>query len=311
MTLNQTWRAMATLLTAFSTSLLLAAGPNDTTEWAQAVNLGSPVNSIYSDVTAALSKDGNSLYFASTRPCGPNDTILDLNLWVAHWSSADNGWSAPECLSINNPSAVDNAPALSRDGHWLFFISDRPGSNGTPGTLGGRDIWVSWREHVHDDEAWSTPVNARAINSSTTDAGTAYLEDGDSGWPQLFFASDRDGTAGIWVVDLLGEMSFGTPRRIGDGTNQIFGGRPSVSHSGLELFFDRGGEIYLSTRPDLSSPWNAATALGPAVNGPFSELQASLSGDGALLFFTSTRPGGLGGLDIWVSTRTNHFGQAK
>ena len=43
---------------------------------------------------------------------------------------------------------------MSRDGHWLFVHSNRPGS-----FVPGSDIWVSCREHVHDDFAWEPPVN--------------------------------------------------------------------------------------------------------------------------------------------------------
>ena len=45
------------------------------------------------------------------------------------------------------------------------------------------------------------------------------------------------------------------------------------------------------------------TNLGPTVNSPSRDLKPSVSADGLSLFFTSTRPGGLGGMDIWVTTR--------
>jgi hypothetical protein len=41
----------------------------------------------------------------------------------------------------------------------------------------------------------------------------------------------------------------------------------------------------------------------PNVNSSSHDFQPSLSADGLSLFFTSTRPGGLGGRDIWVTTR--------
>jgi len=45
------------------------------------------------------------------------------------------------------------------------------------------------------------------------------------------------------------------------------------------------------------------TNLGPTVNSPARDLKPSVSADGLSLFFTSTRPGGLGGMDIWVTAR--------
>ena len=40
---------------------------------------------------------------------------------------------------------TEDAPAISRDGHWLFFDSARPDG------LGGLDHWVSWRARTDDD----------------------------------------------------------------------------------------------------------------------------------------------------------------
>ncbi len=43
--------------------------------------------------------------------------------------------------------------------------------------------------------------------------------------------------------------------------------------------------------------------LGPVVNSPYGDYDPFISPDGLSLYFDSTRPGGLGGEDIWVTTR--------
>jgi TolB protein len=58
---------------------------------------------------------------------------------------------------------------------------------------------------------------------------------------------------------------------------------------------------------DFSAPVN----LGPLVNSPAFDGGPSLSTDGLALFFTSERPGGSGGGDLWVTKRaklTDSFG---
>ena len=45
------------------------------------------------------------------------------------------------------------------------------------------------------------------------------------------------------------------------------------------------------------------TNLGPTVNSSAEDFNASISADGLSLFFISSRPGGNGGRDIWVTTR--------
>jgi Tol biopolymer transport system component len=63
----------------------------------------------------------------------------------------------------------------------------------------------------------------------------------------------------------------------------------------------------------LSEPFGEPVNLGPTVNSEFFESGATLSADGRMLLFASTRPGGQGGLDIWTCTRPSPdepFGEA-
>lgn len=43
--------------------------------------------------------------------------------------------------------------------------------------------------------------------------------------------------------------------------------------------------------------------VGPVINSPYGDYDPSITPDGLSLYFSSTRPGGLGREDIWVSTR--------
>jgi len=52
-----------------------------------------------------------------------------------------------------------------------------------------------------------------------------------------------------------------------------------------------------------SSGWSEPVNLGPLVNSSALDGNAGLSPDGLTLYFVSTRPGGLGNTDIWVSHR--------
>ncbi|MEM7572970.1 MAG: OmpA family protein [Bacteroidota bacterium] len=60
-----------------------------------------------------------------------------------------------------------------------------------------------------------------------------------------------------------------------------------------------GCDLYYSTKE--GGRWSAPRNLGDRVNSRFWETQPSLTADGKALFFTSNRPGGQGGLDIWGS----------
>ena len=58
-------------------------------------------------------------------------------------------------------------------------------------------------------------------------------------------------------------------------------------------------DIYYSTFNGRS--WSAPVNIGGPVNTQYWESQPSISADGKTLFFVSNRPGGFGGLDIWIS----------
>jgi len=60
-----------------------------------------------------------------------------------------------------------------------------------------------------------------------------------------------------------------------------------------------GCDIYYSAR--TGSGWKKGLNLGAPVNTKYWESQPSLSSDGSRLFFVSNRPGGNGGMDIWMS----------
>ena len=88
----------------------------------------------------------------------------------------------------------------------------------------------------------------------------------------------------------------------------------SISHDGTKLFIYRdedNGSIYVSEYKN--EKWTTPRKLGPNINTPYRETHASLSVDGKTLFFTSDRPGGYGGLDIYISKlqRDGTWGPAK
>jgi hypothetical protein len=282
--------------------------------WSEPQNLGPPINSIHNDTAPSLSKDGRSLYFSSNRPCGEGDLVLDLNIWVANRGDADAPWHAPTCIDLNLDGFEDSAAAFSRDGHWMFFVSDRPGSKpgmGSPSAaFNARDLWVSWRAWVHNDNDWTEPVNAGALNSNQADAGPTYFEGDGIGWPQLFFTSSRNGTFDVWQADVFGDGQFGVPSRVIEvSTATDVEARPSIRHDGLEMFFFRiaqgatGGDIFLTTRADTSQPWSEPVNLGAPVNTALNDQQPSISADRETLFLASNRVGTLGNLDIWMATR--------
>lgn len=84
-------------------------------------------------------------------------------------------------------------------------------------------------------------------------------------------------------------------------------GAQSLSSDGRYMYFtacDRQGgmgscDIYFSAFSD--GKWSQPVNIGTPVNSSAWESQPSISADGRTLFFSSNRPGGCGGKDIWYS----------
>jgi tetratricopeptide (TPR) repeat protein len=94
-----------------------------------------------------------------------------------------------------------------------------------------------------------------------------------------------------------------TPEIQSDGDFYI----SSLSYDGRTLLLskndDLNSDIYTSTWD--GKVWSKATRLNKTINTKYWESQAFISDDGRRLYFSSDRPGGFGGLDIYVSVKIN------
>jgi Tol biopolymer transport system component len=317
------------LLFAFATIVVVylsAAGPVAApkfSDWSPPVPVPN-VNSAFGDFTPAISRDGRSLYFASNRT-GNND------LWVSRRRRVKDPWGTPVNLGPTiNTSAMEAAPAFSRDGHWMFFNSDRQDVSGS------FDLWVSYRPNTRDDFGWRTPANLGPnVNSSFSDAGAGYFanraqddddddsaENGDEeedGAALLFFGSTRPPGSptnyDLYVSPQHSDGSFGLPTFLAELNSPCTDQRPSIRSDGLEIFFFSnrsvsGGsacatnnDLWVAKRDTLSQIWYTPENLGSIVNGEFNDLQPYIASDGRTLYFTSNRPGGPGLLDLYMTTR--------
>jgi hypothetical protein len=282
-----------------------AAPPPSYGDWSAPVSLGPIVNTAAGENAPALSDDGLSLYFFSGTP-GAED------IWVTRRVSPSAPWGPPVKLGAPiNTAAAETVPALSPDGHWMFFASTRV----VPGALGLADIYQSYREDVHDDLAWQAPTNlGPGVNSPADDNASSYFE--NNGAPQLIFGSGRLGGAArdLFVSNRLADGTWGPATLIEELSGPATENRPSVRRDGLEIVFysnrdgsagaPPGNDLWAATRAAITDRWSAPVNLGATVNSVSSDVHPYLSADGRTLFFSSQRPGGLGITDIYVTTRS-------
>jgi Tol biopolymer transport system component len=164
---------------------------------------------------------------------------------------------------------------------------------------------------------WSEPVNLGPIvNSGYTEAGSFITKDGLS----LYFSSNRPGGYGDLDIYVSQRASihdaWGTPQNLGPDINTSSSETtPTVSLDGHWLYFASnrpggigGQDLYVSRRHSKRDDfgWQPAVNLGSGVNTSANERGPAHFEDDetgtTTLYFSSTRPGGIGAEDIYAST---------
>ncbi|MHC4537177.1 MAG: LamG-like jellyroll fold domain-containing protein [Planctomycetota bacterium] len=262
------------------------------------INLGPTVNSASGDGIGCVSADGLEMYFDCNRSGGYGD----WDIWVTRRPAKDDDWGAPENLGLPvNSSSYEVCACISADGLSLYFSSGRPGG------YGGADIWVTKRQTRDDD--WGQPENlGPIINSNAMENGSWISADG----LELYFDSNRGdgfGNVDIWITKrATTEDEWGEPVNLGPAVNSSVGEiYPYVLFNGLLLLFSDvitgpmriGGfgnvDMWMTTRASIDDPWGTPVNLGPIVNSSSIDSTPRISLDESMLYFSSERPGGLGG----------------
>ena len=110
----------------------------------------------------------------------------------------------------------------------------------------------------------------------------------------------------VFIAEKGADGQWGRARNIGEPVNIMYhNSNLALSADGKTLFVyrdDNGGDIFFSQKENNGS-WSYPEPLSGYINSSFAEKSVSMSPDGNLLFFSSNRPGGLGGIDIYMSKK--------
>ncbi len=286
----------------------------------QVTNLGDNINSEYHDGWSTVSDDELTLYFGSNRPGGfvktnPKDdwglgadgTPTKYDMYVSRRSNKNEPWGKPVLLPKPvNSEYNDHSAAQSDDGHYLFFASDRPGG------CGSLDLYVSYREDTSDDTAWQAPQNlgcqdAGGPNGKAIDSCPIFHQEGDK--IKLYFTAST--TPNPATLDFkyttfqpkkmraTGEQTINISTDYLDGhIDPKFGYVWAAMPNGLG-----GSDIWQSSRLN-GDIWSQPTNLGSSINTQFEEQLPAPVNNGDTLYFPSNRPGGKGGMDIYMAERS-------
>jgi hypothetical protein len=219
------------------------------------------------------------------------------------WGAPVNAELIPGTSSELDTLFNDGCPIQSPDGLILFIASNRPGG------LGGQDIWVAHR--ASKDDPWGAPENLGAPVKSEADDFCPTPVRGHG----LFFVSARArgcGGADIYFTRLK-HGEWREPRNLGCDINS------SAGEASPSYFEDDNGNrnafLYFSSNrsggfepgdvdSDIYFSLNFGPAqLAPVLNTASDDSRPNVRKDGREIVFDSTRPGTLGGTDIWTAKR--------
>ena len=260
-------------------------------------NLGSNINSIYADYSPVINKEKKLLIFTTRRNGSKKDYQDDKYFEDVYVSRKRNGLYEPaEKLMVSNDKtdliSSEHTAVINLINNEQDLVSYR--NNG---------IWLS---KMDNDGNWNEAVrldhNINEKNSYQPHA--SFSADGKT----IYFSSDRkDGHGGLdlYKSTLQPDRSWGVAENLSVNLNTKYNeDSPYISDDGTKLYFSSKGhnsiggyDIFYSMLND--SGWSKPVNLGRPINSTADDIYYVPSDDQKQAYFASSRPGGIGDMDIY------------
>ncbi|WP_339850059.1 OmpA family protein [uncultured Dokdonia sp.] len=273
------------------------------------------INTAYSDFGPAYY--GNKLVYSSAvdtsyyikRRYHWNDQPF-LDFYIGQINAAENEVKREKIFSkVINTKYHEATIAFTNDGNRIYFTRNNYDGDLKRGEDGisHLKLYTAVRNDSLDRKDDWSDVRELPFNSKDYSTGHPTLSKDGS---KLYFVSDMPGTIGatdVFVVDILGDNTYSTPRNLG----------PKVNTSGREMFpFIAKGVMYFASDGHLgvggldvfesnmdndlfSDPRN----LGKPLNSKLDDFGFIINEEGEQGFVCSNREGGVGDDDIYAIQR--------
>lgn len=207
-------------------------------------------------------------------------------------------FGTPVPLSPLNSTAAEGPVYLTADERTAYFASNRAGG------AGGYDIYVATR--ATPTAAFSTPSLLNGVNTADTESRPVLTADG-----LTLYAEVKRGSAPYHLeratrASTSASFSALTPvTALNSAVNDV---APYVlpDHRAIYFVSGRGGDAAIYRSEGNAGTWGAPVlATGTNLQSPQGEDYPALTDDELTIVFTSGRPGGTGGSDLYLAKRTS------
>jgi tetratricopeptide (TPR) repeat protein len=259
------------------------------------------VNSVYSDLSMAISPDGTKCYFSSKRKGamgGQKDVFGEYMDDIYYTQFKDNKWIKPKKMgSKMNSVNSDVLNCISPDGKQIYFSRM---------VRGAYEMFVST---LSKKNKWQSPQKLGInINSKDNDLWAYITFDGNT----MLFSSDRQGGYGgydIYMSEKLTTGEWGKPFNLGSEVNTESDEISPVLMPDGTLYFSSngtntmGGFDIFETVISENGLWAKPENLGYPLNTAFDDFNfRPTTPDGKKGYYTSAKTGGYGETDIYQFT---------
>ncbi len=263
-------------------------------------------------------KDAIATYemYAQKVPDDPRGRLgVETTAQIADWIENPSKYQVTELKKVNSTKDSDfGACWTSNNFNEIIFTSTRDAATGKEkdGITGQEfaDFFTSKQDRKGD---WSTPVLADESESVNTEAseGTPFM---NSKYTKMYFTRCQNGAhkkngCQIMVASKSGgSFSNAKPVEIAGIDTLDIVGHPTLSSDELILYFAAerkggfgGNDIWVAMRDNATEPFKRPFNLGERINTAGNEVFPYLRYD-TVLYFASDGHGGMGGLDIFVTS---------
>jgi outer membrane protein OmpA-like peptidoglycan-associated protein len=258
-------------------------------------NLGSTINTMYSEHSPVSSSNDSLLLFTSRRDNSAGGGVEDLDgeyfedIYQSR-KGRDGKWSKPETIHLNTSGHDASVQLFDNDKKLLIYKF----------THGG-DIYYTEKNGT----GWNDPQKFANINTQDFEADAFISADGNF----AYFVTNhykKKGDLDIYFITKDAQGVWSKPKDLKGNinTNEDEDG-PFLTRDGKTLYFSSRGhdnmggfDIFKSTM-DSSGGWSEPVNMGHPINTPDDDVYYYVESDGYRGYLSSYREGGYGEKDIY------------